>query len=477
MPEPTRKRELGRGERVLPGVWRLRLPLPWPGVPHCNAWAVAAGDGIVLVRHRHARARVVRAPRARARPGEPAGRQRQAARLHARPRRPLRAGGDDHRADGVRAVDAPQPRAHDQGGAGPRGRAGAPRRDRAHERRARDAAAGLRRSRARARASASPGSSTPIATCSPASRSRPTSAPGRSSRRRATRRRTSACYQPDRRLLISGDHLLGRVSLYFDYGYTPDPVGEFLESLNKVEDLDMRLCLAGHARPFTDVAGAHHRQPRGRRRAAGGLPARRWASTGRSPRSRPCRSCTARRSRRSTRTGGSARRSATCSTSRSPGAPSARPASWTATPSAGRSRPSLSGCAHRRDPEGQRGAGLLVRVLPAQDRRAARRNLDGALRELGPLEPDLRLGHLRRRRVRPREQDDRHRLAHQGATTGSRRWRTSPASARPTTSCARRSTRCATPGIDNVLALRGDPPAGSGASGRRPRAAWSTRAS
>ena len=46
---PTRKRELGRGERVLPGVWRLRLPLPWPGVPHCNAWAIAAGDGIVLV--------------------------------------------------------------------------------------------------------------------------------------------------------------------------------------------------------------------------------------------------------------------------------------------------------------------------------------------------------------------------------------------------------------------------------------------
>src|SRR5437870_3714914 len=49
MPERTRKRELGRGERVLPGVWRLRLPLPWPGVPHCNAWAIAAGDGIVLV--------------------------------------------------------------------------------------------------------------------------------------------------------------------------------------------------------------------------------------------------------------------------------------------------------------------------------------------------------------------------------------------------------------------------------------------
>ena len=32
----------------MPGVWRLRLPLPWPGVPHCNAWAVRADDGVVL---------------------------------------------------------------------------------------------------------------------------------------------------------------------------------------------------------------------------------------------------------------------------------------------------------------------------------------------------------------------------------------------------------------------------------------------
>ena len=44
-----RRRELGRADRVLPGIWRLRLPLPWPGVPHVNAWALTAGDGIVLV--------------------------------------------------------------------------------------------------------------------------------------------------------------------------------------------------------------------------------------------------------------------------------------------------------------------------------------------------------------------------------------------------------------------------------------------
>ena len=62
-------------------------------------------------------------------------------------------------------------------------------------------------------------------------------------------------HQPERRLLISGDHLLGRVSPYFDQGHTPDPVGEFLDSLGKVDALDARLCLAGHGRPFTDVHG------------------------------------------------------------------------------------------------------------------------------------------------------------------------------------------------------------------------------
>jgi glyoxylase-like metal-dependent hydrolase (beta-lactamase superfamily II) len=62
-------------------------------------------------------------------------------------------------------------------------------------------------------------------------------------------------YQPGRRLLLSGDHLLGRVSLYFDEGHTPDPVGEFLEGLDRVAALDARLALAGHGRPFTDVAG------------------------------------------------------------------------------------------------------------------------------------------------------------------------------------------------------------------------------
>jgi glyoxylase-like metal-dependent hydrolase (beta-lactamase superfamily II) len=61
-------------------------------------------------------------------------------------------------------------------------------------------------------------------------------------------------HQPERGLLLSGDHLLGRVSLYYDYGWTPDPAGEFLHSLDVVERLDVQLVLAGHGRPVRDAA-------------------------------------------------------------------------------------------------------------------------------------------------------------------------------------------------------------------------------
>jgi len=60
-------------------------------------------------------------------------------------------------------------------------------------------------------------------------------------------------HEPESGLLLSGDHLLGRISLYYDFGYTPDPAGEFLESLDVVDALDARLCLSGHGRPFRDV--------------------------------------------------------------------------------------------------------------------------------------------------------------------------------------------------------------------------------
>jgi glyoxylase-like metal-dependent hydrolase (beta-lactamase superfamily II) len=60
-------------------------------------------------------------------------------------------------------------------------------------------------------------------------------------------------FQPERRLLISGDHLLGRISLYFDYGWTHNPIGEFLSSLDVTDELGARLALSGHGKPFIDV--------------------------------------------------------------------------------------------------------------------------------------------------------------------------------------------------------------------------------
>jgi glyoxylase-like metal-dependent hydrolase (beta-lactamase superfamily II) len=61
-------------------------------------------------------------------------------------------------------------------------------------------------------------------------------------------------HQAERRLLVSGDHLLGRTALFFDYGHTPDPIGEFLASLDAIEPLPIDLCLPGHGKPFRDPA-------------------------------------------------------------------------------------------------------------------------------------------------------------------------------------------------------------------------------
>jgi glyoxylase-like metal-dependent hydrolase (beta-lactamase superfamily II) len=61
-------------------------------------------------------------------------------------------------------------------------------------------------------------------------------------------------HQPERRLLVSGDHLLGRTVLFFDHGHSPDPVGEFLGGLDEVEPLAIDLVLPGHGRPFRDPA-------------------------------------------------------------------------------------------------------------------------------------------------------------------------------------------------------------------------------
>jgi glyoxylase-like metal-dependent hydrolase (beta-lactamase superfamily II) len=251
--KPTR-RVIGRGERVLPGVWRLRLPLPWPGVPHCNAWAIGAGDGVVLVdTGMHQPGSLAHLERAMSQVGLRPENVRLVVCTHAHP---------DHCGEAMTIVE----------------RAGCelwmhP----AHghlTREADDPEAVLMRRAEIARQSGIPEDA--IARWLEQRREFGTGVAGTPAPDRHLvngvvvetdlgpwtvvetpgHAPSHVClHQPDRRLLLSGDHLLGRVSHYYDYGFTPDPVQEFLDSLERVEALDARLALAGHGRPFTDLPG------------------------------------------------------------------------------------------------------------------------------------------------------------------------------------------------------------------------------
>jgi glyoxylase-like metal-dependent hydrolase (beta-lactamase superfamily II) len=252
--KPTRGREVGRGERVVRGAWRLRLPLPFPGVPHCNAWALAAGDGIVLV------------DTGAHEPGSMGDLERALWQV-------------GRRIEEIRLVVITH--AHvDHSGQAPviAERAGCEvwmhPAYKLHAERAHDPEEALRRRVEIARASGVP--EAPLRRWAARQRG---AADGQARPLRSDRdlvpgvtvetdlgawkvyetpghAPSHVClHLPDQRLLISGDHLLGRISLYFDVGYTPDPVGEFLHSLEVVEPLDARLALSGHGRPFTDVAG------------------------------------------------------------------------------------------------------------------------------------------------------------------------------------------------------------------------------
>lgn len=60
-------------------------------------------------------------------------------------------------------------------------------------------------------------------------------------------------FEPEAGLLLSGDHVLEQPSIGLDHGWTPDPAGELLASLDRVEQLGARICLPGHGAPFVDV--------------------------------------------------------------------------------------------------------------------------------------------------------------------------------------------------------------------------------
>ena len=63
-------------------------------------------------------------------------------------------------------------------------------------------------------------------------------------------------YSDDRRLLLSGDHVLPRITpnISVHAQQFPDPLGHYLESLAKVRDLDTDEVLPGHEYRFADLA-------------------------------------------------------------------------------------------------------------------------------------------------------------------------------------------------------------------------------
>ena len=246
------KREIGRGERVVPGVWRLRMPLPWPGVPHGNAFAVAAGDGIVLFDTGYADADGTRQLElALAQVGLSLADVRLLVCTHAHTDHYGLAGpivdaaGCElwmHPAWGhIRAIAEDPDAALDrrievarQSGVPPEGL-------RLYERSRRGENTGLVRL-VEPDCALVPGVEVETDVGAWQVHETPGHAPSH-----------VVLHQPESGLLISGDHILGRVSPFFDYGHTPDPVGEFLASLDAVAALDTGLCLAGHGRPFRDV--------------------------------------------------------------------------------------------------------------------------------------------------------------------------------------------------------------------------------
>jgi glyoxylase-like metal-dependent hydrolase (beta-lactamase superfamily II) len=243
---------LARADRVLPGLWRLRLPLPWPGIPHVNAFAIAAGRGVVLVdTGLHEPGAMRQLERALDQAGLGVEHVRLLVCTHAHADHyglaaPIvRGGGCElwmhpnhmHMTKAAGDPDQALERRMEVGR-----QSGVPEAD-------------LMRFEAE-RQEWGPGIAdvvlpdrdlvTGVEVQTDFGAWRAYETPGHAPSH-------VVLHQPERRLLLSGDHLLGRVSPYYDYGYTPDPAGEFLQSLDVVDRLDVQLVLAGHGRPVRDA--------------------------------------------------------------------------------------------------------------------------------------------------------------------------------------------------------------------------------
>lgn len=241
-----------RTDRELPGVWRLRLPLPWPGVPHGNAWAIASDNGIVLVdtgMGGPGRLRALDLALAQAGFGVEDVRLLVCTHSHSDHyglAGPITAAAGCelwmHPAWGHIRLLAGDPEAAFERRIEVARQSGVPAEalQRYREERGENAESGVEELREPDRELV-PGVEVETDLGTWQVHETPGHAPSH-----------VVLHQPERRLLITGDHLLGRTVLFFDYGHTPDPVGEFLTSLDRVEPLDVDLCLPGHGRTFRD---------------------------------------------------------------------------------------------------------------------------------------------------------------------------------------------------------------------------------
>ena len=127
----------------------------------------------------------------------------------------------------------------------------------------------------------------------PRRRRRPARRLGARRRARATPTASSACSRSG--VLVSADHLLGRISPTVGLwpASRPDPLGDFLESLERTIELAPRLALPGHGDPIADPVGRarelieHHRERLGVRRGGAHRRAAHAATRSRSTSSAP----------------------------------------------------------------------------------------------------------------------------------------------------------------------------------------------
>ncbi len=246
-----RKPEAPRGERVLPGVWRLRLALPWPGVPHGNVWVVAADGGIVLFDTGiGGKGRMRQLELALSQVGFGIEDVRLLVCTHSHTDHYglaapiLEAAGCElwmHPAwEHVRLL-ADDPVAALEQRIEVARQSGVPAEALERYREARsDGETGVDAIVEPDR-ELLPGVEVETDLGTWQVYETPGHAPSH-----------VVLHQPERKLLISGDHLLGRTVLFFDHGHSPDPLGEFIGSLDRVEPLEVDLCLPGHGRPFRD---------------------------------------------------------------------------------------------------------------------------------------------------------------------------------------------------------------------------------